>query len=575
MKKYIALLLVVAVLTSLCIGCGNTTTEAPVDNAAVSEKPVSKTDATDPVSVMDTSVKEETDAEIVLREPLNYPLTEEQVTLTMFSSEPTLGPLTFMGGDYGIHGFEDYAAVQESFQRTGVTVEFSNVSSMESTTLFALHVASGDLCDMLAAIDLNYSGGVGNAYAEDIVVDLSPYAEEWCPQYLNLIEEDPQLLKSTRTPDGEMLMMYYFNDCFIQAEGSLVRTDWLQQVDQEVPTTIEELHEVLLAFQSEIGCAHPFYFNSGCNRLLSSYNLHSYTDLSSGELAIFQEDGTVYSNFTHDRFREWLRTMNTWYEEGLFDQDFISIASTNMGGEDETLLSEDNLGVWFGNINSISNYYAMCPNENFEVAPVYITADGENNHTISTSRLFGMSTGVNGVGISSDCENVELAMGWLDFWYTEEGYRLKNYGVEGESYELVDGKVEYTDAIMNNDMDLVPAVALLLYSTGASDWGMGAQDRTMYFYDDIQLETQTVWTDACDGTWAYPNATLTTDESGTVASKGGDVCTYIAQCVPSFIMGEMSVESDWDTYVETCNSMGLTECVEAYQSALDRYNGIN
>ncbi len=53
------------------------------------------------------------------------------------------------------------------------------------------------------------------------------------------------------------------------------------------------------------------------------------------------------------------------------------------------------------------------------------------------------------------------------------------------------------------------------------------------------------------------------------------MCTYIAQCVPSFIMGEMSVESDWDIYVETCNSMGLTDCIAAYQSALDRYNGIN
>ena len=227
MKKYIALLLTAAVLLSLCMGCGNTKAEVSAEATAVREKSASTNDIPEPVSAIDTSAKEETDTEPVLREPLNYPLTEEQVTLTMFTGEPTLGPLSFMGGDYGIHGFEDYAAVQESFQRTGVTVEFANVSFMESTTLFALHVASGDLSDMLASIDLNYSGGVANAYAEDIVVDLAPYAEEWCPQYLNLTEEDPQLLKSTRTPDGEMLMMYYFNDCFIQAEGSLIRTDWL------------------------------------------------------------------------------------------------------------------------------------------------------------------------------------------------------------------------------------------------------------------------------------------------------------------------------------------------------------
>ena len=76
----------------------------------------------------------------------------------------------------------------------------------------------------------------------------------------------------------------------------------------------------------------------------------------------------------------------------------------------------------------------------------------------------------------------------------------------------------------------------------------------------------------CDGTWSYPNATLTTDESSIVGAAGSDVTTYIAECVPKFIMGELDVETEWDTYVDTCNSMGMSDCLSAYQSALDRYN---
>lgn len=581
MKKFIALLLSLTMILALFAGCGGTTEErASVSEPVAAEESVSAVETPEPeeeappaeASAPESALEEA--PEPVSREPLSYPLTEEEVTLSMFCAEPTLGPLTFMGGDYGIHGYEDYTSIQRSFERTGVTVEFANVSTMESATLFSLHIASGDLADMLSSIDLNYSGGVGNAYAEGTILDLTDYAESCFPQYMNLVEEDPQLLRSTRTPEGEILMLYFFNDYFIQAEGSVIRTDWLEQVGMEVPTTVDALHDALLAFKSEIGCDYPFYFNSGCNRLLSSFNLVFYNELTGSDLAIFQEDGTVYCSFTHDRYREWLRTMNTWYNEGLIDPDFISIPSTNMGGEDETLLTQDNIGVWHGNINSISNYYSLCPNENFDLAPIYVTSDGEPNHTLSTSRLFGMSTGVGGVAISASCENVELALGWLDFWYTDEGYHLKNYGVEGESYNLVDGQVEYTDVIMNNDMGLVPSVALLLHSTGASDWGMGAQDRTMYFYDDIQIEAQTVWTDACDGAWAYPNATLTTEESETVGAKGGDAGTYIVECVPKFIMGELSVETDWDTYVQTCNDLGLTDVIGAYQSALDRFNGV-
>ena len=93
MKKYIALLLTAAVLLSLCMGCGNTKAEVSAEATAVREKSASTNDIPEPVSAMDMSAKEETDTEPVLREPLNYPLTEEQVTLTMFTGEPTLGPL--------------------------------------------------------------------------------------------------------------------------------------------------------------------------------------------------------------------------------------------------------------------------------------------------------------------------------------------------------------------------------------------------------------------------------------------------------------------------------------------------
>ena len=580
MKKLCLLMALLFVLLTGCEGAAAGSSAASVGSAASGgNAPVEETapdaeedPAESPISVEETSGAEEFAAELVRRENLSYPLTEEQVTLSMFCAAPTLGPLTFMGGDYGIQGYEDYASVQKSFEITGVTVDFANVSSMESSTLFALHIASGDLSDMLSGIDLEYSGGVSNAYAEDIVVDLSPYVEEYCPAYMNLIDEDKDLKKSTVTDDGEMLMLYFFNDYFIQAEGSVIRTDWLDKVNMEIPSTIDELHDVLLAFQSEMDCANPFYFNSACCQLLPSFNLYNYQDLSSGELAIYQIDGTVYSNFTSENYRQWLRTMNTWYSEGLIDPDFVSVSASNMGGHDEELLAEDNLGVWAGNINSISNYYSMCPNEDFAIAPVYFTYDGEINHTISTSRLFGSSTGTSGIAISTDCENVELALGYLDFWYTEEGYYLKNYGVEGESYNLVDGQVEYTDVILNNEYDLVPAVALLLYSIGSSDMGMGAQDRTAIFYDDVQSEARDVWTANCDGTWSYPNATLTTDESSIVGAAGSDVTTYIAECVPKFIMGELDVETEWDTYVDTCNSMGMSDCLSAYQSALDRYN---
>lgn len=48
------------------------------------------------------------------------------------------------------------------------------------------------------------------------------------------------------------------------------------------------------------------------------------------------------------------------------------------------------------------------------------------------------------IAITSSCKNPELAIEWCDYWYGEEGYYLLNFGVEGESYDMVDGKPVYT-----------------------------------------------------------------------------------------------------------------------------------
>ena len=39
---------------------------------------------------------------------------------------------------------------------------------------------------------------------------------------------------------------------------------------------------------------------------------------------------------------------------------------------------------------------------------------------------------------------------FFDYFYTDEGYLLANYGIEGESYDLIDGVPTWSDYIMNN-----------------------------------------------------------------------------------------------------------------------------
>ena len=576
MKRLLSSLLAVLMLLTCLTACG----EAPVSSAgsdqAVSEETAetaAPAPSESPAEASAVSLDEPQSAEDVPAKTVSYPIDGAPVDLTMWTTEPTLGPLRAWGGDYGIDVYEDYSSIQAAAEKTGVNIAFECASQMDGYTLFSLHVAAGDWADILAMVDSYYTGGVSSAYSDDVIMDLSAYAEDWAPDYLRLLSEDADLDKSCRTDDGQILQLCQIYNRFAQVQGYVIRTDWLNQVNTEVPTTVDELHDVLKAFQSQLGCTNPFYYNSACKQLTTAYNAVMYTDLKSNDLGLFQQDGTVYTTFTADNYRDYLRNMHQWYEEGLIDPDFVSVEATDIGGHDEELLRSDNIGVWWANANSISNYYSMCPAENFSIQPLNVYAtDDHADHTSSVGRLFGNSTSVAGTCLSATCSNPEAALAWLNFWYTEEGSMLQNYGVEGESYHLVDGKVEYTDVITNSSYGIEPTVALLLYSIGSAPWGVSIQERTWNFYSDVQIDAIETWTGNCDGAWAFPNASLTTEESASISATTGDVCTYIAESIPRFIMGDYNLDTDWDSYVETVHTMGMDQCLGAYQSALDRFN---
>src|SRR5690606_21088359 len=65
-------------------------------------------------------------------------------------------------------------------------------------------------------------------------------------------------------------------------------------------------------------------------------------------------------------------------------------------------------------------------------------------------------------GISKDAKNPEIVIKWLDYIYaSEEGSRLLQYGVEGLSYEMVNGEPEFTDFVKNNPDGLSPVQSLM------------------------------------------------------------------------------------------------------------------
>lgn len=169
----------------------------------------------------------------------------------------------------------------------------------------------------------------------------------------------------------------------------------------------------------------------------------------------------------------------------------------------------------------------------------------------------------------------EATMRWLDYFYSEEGTVLCRLGIEGESYEVVDGKYQLLDNIKNNPDGLTldqalgqwaifPGGYLPQYITNEVDQSAAQLPETKAANDvvrDYVVPFETV-----------PRVKFTEEESIKLGTYAQDIVNYATENVVKFITGEKSL-SEWDAYVAELNNMPVEDYIKINQDAYDRWKG--
>ena len=163
-------------------------------------------------------------------------------------------------------------------------------------------------------------------------------------------------------------------------------------------------------------------------------------------------------------------------------------------------------------------------------------------------------------------------MAWCNYWYTDAGTLLANYGIEGESYEMVDGKPQFTDLVTNNP-DMAFDIAISVYCEFNGGGYYVLNEKTDSNYSEVQLAARKNWLENSDGANVYPSyAALNAEESAIYGAKIGDVDTYVEEMTLKYITGaEPLTDESFQTYQATLDGFGMQDCIRVYQSAYDRY----
>lgn len=474
-----------------------------------------------------------------------------------------------------IQNYNEVAMYQQREKDSGIHIDFIHPALGQEAEQFNLMIASRDLPDMVEYNWVNYQGGVQKAIDDGVIIELNDYIDEYAPNFKKRVSDGSELSqiydKGSKTDSGSYFSFPCFNVGNYRTFGGLmIRKDWLDDLGLDVPETIDEWTTALKAFKEKKGASVPltgtiqFYIGSS-DAFNGAFNIGK---------GLYVDGNKIKYGPLEQGYKEYLALLNQWYKDGLLDQDF----STNKGTAVDANITNGKSGAVPGYLGSSMGRYLKQmqtenPSYNLVCAPYPVKNKGDKNNFY----FFEGDVNSRYLTITTACKDPVTATKWADYFYSDEGYYLVNFGVEGKSYNMVDGKPVYTDEILHNPegLSINEALGLNCRATSQAPGLKQAPEYLEQYYEfPQQVDGFKLWSENVEGVRSKKipeGLSAAQDESEEMAALSADIYTYVEEMSLKFIKGEESLDK-FDDFVNTLKtSFNVERYMEIEQNMYDRY----
>ena len=488
---------------------------------------------------------------------ISYPIATEGEELEYY---------VWLAGEVAAHNvtsMNDIEFVKELNKQTGINVRYTNPSSAQWDAQFDLLFTSTELPDIIQSNWRAFKeGGADGAIDAGYILDLTDLIPVYAPNFYKKLQEDPRLMAAATSPKGRLYSIGNVSHELARGTyGLYLRKDWLDELGLSVPETIDEWYTVLKAFK-EKGVKNPY--SSAYSSFIDSNFFNNAWKV--GKLGV--ENGKVFYGPASERYIDYIKTMRQWAAEGLIDPNMPATGTKTFNAA----ILNNEVGAAVGWLASglgtiLRNGQKQNPKFDLVAAPIPVLNKGDR--PINASRdivKYGDCA-----AISATSQNVELALRYLDYGYTEKGTELHSWGIEGVSFEKdADGKRKFTDLIVNHPDGLSIAQALGRYSH--APWGAAWPSSSESYLEQLTLPQEKnavkTWNEADDIT--LPEIILSAEEQATYASVMTDIETHVKEVTTGVIFGTKDV-SELENLSKKLYDMGLQTALDQYQAAYDRF----
>jgi putative aldouronate transport system substrate-binding protein len=488
----------------------------------------------------------------------------------------------------GVSDYQNNEFTKWLQDKTGIKLEIdvASVNADEAKQKLNLVLASGNLPDMI--IGFNVLPDQQEVLAKQgVIIPLDSYIDQYGFELKTVMKEMPQLRASIALTDGKIYGLPDVNDCYhcSLSQKAWIYKPWLDKLGLKVPTTTDELEQVLIAFKTKDpngnGKADEIPWSAApvgsWHAELDSFIMNSFVldNRLTNDRSLYIDNGKVLAAFAQSGWKDGMAYLAKLYKEGLIDpQSFTNNFDKHqaLGENPVPIMGFTQAGFMgmFTQINAKSgrwlDYVPVPPLK----GPSGLQQIPENPYqAINPGRLI----------ITKATKYPEAAFRLADLFYNYEAGKRNELGLPGKQWDNSQpGKESIGGGVAK--WFIIPGDPSVTQQ--ANNWNQAApryesaDNRMSQEYDPKNPLERMLYENSKNNYAPYgkPNQTVpplifTSDQSKRLSELNTTLYNVVDTQFAAFVTGQADVNKGWDAYLQALKTNGLDELLKIYQTAYD------
>lgn len=530
-------------------------------------------------------------------------LTKDYPALPLVDDPGTVTLTVAIDADINVSDYYDNHVTKWLNEHTGVNVEFVIFPKADCEAKLDMMVVSGAKLPDIIGFAMDQRTRLFNYAQNGVIVPMTQYYDSELGDPIRAHCEEVGLdyeaaLGEITMADGEIYTNFSYdpNPANYYSVRAFINKTWLDKLGLAVPTTSEELYNVLVAFRDqdpngnglkdEIPLMGQETGNWQTEVMGYLQNMFIYFDDVGGDnynlyLPLSECDGKIDVAYDKPEYRDFLIFANKLIAEGLLDETCFTTDTATYNAlkrADPALIGMCVTG------GAVDLYFGNSPDEYIPLE-VCSGPNGVQWQTASRPSIEMHSA------ITKDCEYPELAFaylnaGMMDPSLTKEFNIISRFGEEGVNWRYAeDGEISMFDAF-----GMPPALKVIKSTSG--ELGNATLQSSHFhscirsMYDNIEVWDGNIDNDEYQYALNYgynrdhapamsdlvPPLSYLPEEADQWTEARTALRMYIMETRALFAMGQMNPnsDSDWQAYLDELNNLRYKEIIAVDQTAYDR-----